>query len=53
MHTPDLKALLDLKNQILEELHGYLMAETLSLAERQAFRQTIWAVVHHQQAAGN
>jgi hypothetical protein len=53
VHTPDLKALLDLKNQILEELHGYLMAETLSLAERQAFRQTIWAVVHHQQAAGN
>jgi hypothetical protein len=53
VQTPDLKALLDLKNQIMEELHGYLMAETLSMAGRQTFRQAIWAVVNHQQRPGN
>jgi hypothetical protein len=52
VHTPDLKALLDLKNQLLEELHGYLIAGTLSPTQRQAFRQTILAVADRQQSAG-
>jgi hypothetical protein len=47
VQTPDLKELLTLKNQLLVELHGYLVTENLSASRREFLRQGIWRVSEH------
>ena len=47
VQTPDLKGLVDLKNKLLAELHGYLATENLSASRREIRRQGIWRVSEH------
>jgi hypothetical protein len=42
-----LKGLLDLKNKLQTELHGYLATATLSASRREVLRQGIWRVSEH------